>query len=280
MATRNPIESTLTRFARHLHARRGLAEVTVHNYVTTIRRLVPVIGIEPTPRTIERHIERMHKSGASYSHIVNTSIALEAYCSFIGRPIKLGRPRKPRHLVRGTLSEAEVTLLIAAARSLRERAMIATLAYAGLRNRELCRLRIRDVDLGGQMLHIQATKTQKDRHAHIAAPCIGLLAEYLRERAGEPGDLLFVCLGSGRPYLQQSLRKMIREAAKRADLKKRVYPQLLRHSLATNLLHRGAHLLAIKEQLGHAFVETTMIYVHSSAEHTQMQYRMYAPSYL
>jgi len=62
--------------------------------------------------------------------------------------------------------------------------------------------------------------------------------------------------------------------------KKRVYPHLLRHSLATNLLHRGAHLLAIKEQLGHAFVETTMIYVHSNADHTQMQYRMYAPSYL
>jgi hypothetical protein len=39
--------------------------------------------------------------------------------------------------VRGTLSEAEVTLLIAAARSLRERTMIGTLAYAGLRNREL-----------------------------------------------------------------------------------------------------------------------------------------------
>ncbi len=55
----------------------------------------------------------------------------------MGQPIKLGRPKKPRHLVRGTLSEAEVTLLIAAARSLRERAMIGTLSYAGLRNREL-----------------------------------------------------------------------------------------------------------------------------------------------
>jgi len=53
-----------------------------------------------------------------------------------------------------------------------------------------------------------------------------------------------------------------------------------RHSLATNLLHRGAHLLTIKDQLGHAFVETTMIYIHSSPEHTQLQYRMYAPSYL
>jgi integrase/recombinase XerD len=280
MATRHSIEPTLVRFARHLHARRGLCEVTVHNYVSAIRRLAPLIGIKPTPKAIEQHIERMHKSGASYSHIVNTSIALESYCAFAGRPIKLGRPRKPRHLVRGTLSEAEITLLIAAARTLRDRAMIATLAYAGLRNRELCRLRIRDVDLAGQTLHVQATKTQKDRYTHIAAPCVSVLAEYMRERGGQVSDMLFVCLRSGRPYRQQNLRKTIRTAARRAHLKKRVYPHLLRHSLATNLLHRGAHLLAIKEQLGHAFVETTMIYVHSSPEHTQLQYRMHAPSYL
>jgi len=274
------MESTLVRFSRHLYARCGLGEVTVHNYVSAIRRLAPVIGLKPVPKVIERHIERMYKSGAPYSHIVNTSLALEAYCSFFGRPIKLGRPKKPRHLVRGTLSESEITLLIAAAGTLRERAMIATLAYAGLRNRELCRLRVHDVDLGGQTLHIQATKTQKDRFTHIAASCVTLLAEYMRERGGKPGDLLFVCLRSGRPYAQQNLRKMIRTTARRANLKKRIYPHLLRHSLATNLLHRGAHLLAIKEQLGHAFVETTMIYIHSAPEHTQMQYRMHAPSYL
>ena len=154
MATRNSIEPVLARFARHLYARRGLSDVTVQNYVSTIRRLAPVIGLEPTPKAIEQHIERMHKAGASYSHIVNTSLALEVYCAFLGHPIKLGRPKKPRHLVRGTLSEAEITLLIAAARTLRERAMIATLAYAGLRNKELCRLHIGDVDLSGQTLHV------------------------------------------------------------------------------------------------------------------------------
>lgn len=280
MTCNRALESTLTRFSRHLCARKGLSEVTIHNYASTIRRLEPVIGLHPAPQAIEEHIERMHKAGASYSHIVNTSIALEAYCAFLGRPIKLGRPKKPRHLIRRTLSEAEITLLIASARSLRDRAMIATLAYAGLRNRELCRLRIGDVDLSNQMLRIEATKTRHDRYTHIAVPCAAVLAEYLSDRCGQPGDPLFVCLRSGRQYAQQDLRKMIRGAAARAGLKKRLYPHLLRHSLATNLLHRGAHLLTIKEQLGHAFVETTMIYVHSDPEHTRMQYRMFAPSYL
>lgn len=274
------LHAQLVRFERYLYVRRGLGEVTVANYIGVVRRMAHEIGVKPTPSKVDRYMEKMHKEGASYSHITNTSVALEVYCAWTGHPIKLGRPAKPKHLVRGTLSEAEVTLLIHAGRTLRERTMIATLAYAGLRNRELCRLRIRDVDLGAQSLHISATKTQKDRYTHIAAPCVSLLAEYLRERNGQPDDLVFLSLRRKGFYSQQDLRKMIRATAKRAGLKKRVYPHLLRHSLATNLLRRGAHLLAIKEQLGHAFIETTMIYVHSDPELTQQQYRMYAPSYL
>ena len=53
MAIRHSIEPTLARFARHLYARRGLSEVTVQNYVATMRRLAPVIGLEPTPKTVE-----------------------------------------------------------------------------------------------------------------------------------------------------------------------------------------------------------------------------------
>lgn len=222
----------------------------------------------------------MMRSGASYAHITNTETSLEKYMAFLGHPIQLGRPKKPHRLVRGTLSEAEVTLLLAAARSLREKAMLALLAYAGLRNRELCRLRVRDVDLAGGSVHVAATKTQRDRNTYIAPACVRVLSDYLNERQPNADELLFVTLRTGKPYEQQCVRKMIRAAAQRAGLTKRVYPHLMRHSLATNLLHRGAHLLAIKEQLGHAFVTTTMIYVHSNPEHTRQQYRMFAPSYL
>jgi len=95
MTVRRTLEPTLVRFARHLYARRGLAEATVHNYTSAIRRLAPVIGLEPTQKTVDREIERMHRAGASYSHIVNTLIALEAYGAFIGRPIKLAGRGSP-----------------------------------------------------------------------------------------------------------------------------------------------------------------------------------------
>lgn len=107
-----------------------------------------------------------------------------------------------------------------------------------------------------------------------------MLSDYLLKRHAQPHELLFVTTRGGRPYHPQCLRKFVRVIAKRAGIAKRVWPHLFRHSLATNLLHRGANLLAIRDQLGHAFLDTTAIYLHSSPERLQMEYRMYSPSYL
>jgi integrase/recombinase XerD len=267
-------------FSQFLYARKGLGEVTVSNYVSTIRRLSLRIGLLPTTNSVERHITKMRTSGASHAHVVNTSIALERYMEFVGTPIRLGRPKKPKRLVSGTLSEAEVTLMIASSHNLRERAILSLLAYSGLRNKELCRLRIRDIDIANQTVSINATKTMKERHAVLAPACIAVLLDYLRERNGRPQDFLFVTIRKGEPYQPQVLRKLVRADARRAGIERRVWPHLFRHSLATNLLHRGAGLMAIKEQLGHVHIETTMIYIHSAPARMQMEYRMFAPSYL
>lgn len=146
----------------------------------------------------------MHSAFSSCSYITSTCVAIESYCTFLGRPIKLGRPAKPKHLMHGTLTEAEVTLSIHAARSVREKVMIAVLAYAGLRNRELVHLMISDVNLSAGYLFVRGTKPQKERNAHIAPECVAVLAENLRERCGKPNDLLFVTLRGGRPYEQSS----------------------------------------------------------------------------
>lgn len=275
-------EKKLQSFAEYLCARRGLTECTIAGYVNAIRRLSLTIGLNPDHHALDLLIVRMRTAGASYSHVVNTSLALERYTEFIGNPIRLGRPKKPRPLIRYTLSEAEITLMIAACRTVREKTLLSLLAYSGLRNKELCGLKIGDLDIGSQVIHVRRGKGQKDRDASIAAPCAGLVVEYLhRDRLGAgPAEPLFVTLQHGNPYRPQDLRKLVHVAAKRAHIAKQVHPHLFRHSLATNMLIRGAHILAIKEQLGHAFVETTMIYLHAVPVAMQAQYWFFAPSYL
>jgi integrase/recombinase XerD len=199
---------------------------------------------------------------------------------FLGDPIGLKRPRKPRQIVTGTLSEAEIAVMIAGTQSLRERTLLSLLAYSGIRNNELCSLLVRDVDAAGQMLMVETAKGESRRKVCFAGRCAELLTEYLAARKGAPEDFLFTTVRRGHRLATQDLRKLIRVAARRAGIKKRVYPHLFRHSLATNMLHRGANILTIKDQLGHAFIETTMLYLHSTNERLQADYRAFAPSYL
>jgi integrase len=136
--TNTKLDRKLEAFAEYLCARRGLTERTIAGYVSAIRRLYPTIGLNPPHHVLDAFIVKMRKSGASYSHVVNTSLAFERYTEFIGNPIHLGRPKKPKRMIRGTVSEAEITLMIAACRTLREKAILSLLAYSGLRNKENC----------------------------------------------------------------------------------------------------------------------------------------------
>jgi len=61
----------------------------------------------------------------------------------------------------------------------------------------------------------------------------------------------------------------VREAARRAGIKKKVAPHLLRHSWATHLLERGTDLKTIQVLLGHVDLESTTIYLHLSQRHLQ-----------
>ena len=62
------------------------------------------------------------------------------------------------------------------------------------------------------------------------------------------------------------------ETAGEAGITKRVYPHLLRYSVATTLLERGMPLEQIQKFLGHAKLETTQIYAESTTEMLKESY--------
>jgi integrase/recombinase XerD len=274
-------QSVLDRFANYLYARSGFARGTVDLTIGFVRRAVPRMGLDPSHEAIEGYIADMHRAGESFGQISNAIKAVERFAEFLGRPIRLARPRKPQGISIAALSEAKVAIMIARTKSLREKALLSLLAYSGIRNNELCELRVRDIDMAQQSVVIECGKNSKGRMCCVSGECIEILGDYLRERQGRPDQFLFVTIRHGHQLQTQDVRKFIRVLARRAGIPGRVWPHLFRHSLATALLNRGASVYSIQALLGHTFVSTTMsYYLHPSAKNIRADYYRCAPSYI
>jgi integrase/recombinase XerD len=275
------LKNQLRKYEEYLIVDVGLSRRTVAGYSRALSiGLRRMRKFSPDPRDIRKLMLWMHEKNYSYSHIVNTSLAVEHFARFKGMDVMLGRPRKPKRIVQNVLSESEISRLIQATKNPREKAIISLLAYSGIRNSELCSIRRKDVDLGDNRLKVLGGKGKKDRIANISAECTKVLIDYLSVCHRRPDEFLFATIKRDRPLADSDLRKLVRVLARRAKIGRRVFPHLLRHSLATNLLNRGASLIMIKDQLGHAFIDSTMIYVKSMPLRTRSEYDFYKPAYM
>ena len=278
---RTKLSKQMKCFEEYLIVDRGLSRVTACGYCRStsvaLRRMKKYV---PRYQNIKVLIGWMHEKNYSYSHIVNTCLALEHYTRLKGQEIKLKRPRKPRRVISDVLTEAEVSRLITASQNIRVKAMVCLLSYSGLRNQEFCNLKLEDLDLGGNQIIVKNGKNKKDGVINISAECTKILIEYLKEHPREPNEPLFTTMAKRSPLKTGDLRKHIRITATRARIERRVYPHLFRHSLATNLLNRGASLMMIQQQLRHSFIESTMIYVFSRPLRNRSEYDFHKPAYL
>jgi integrase/recombinase XerD len=185
------------------------------------------------------------------------------------REIDLVYPKRPERLP-VILSEEEVARLIESACSSYHRVILMTLYGTGLRREELSRLKLTDVDSQRMVIHVRQGKGNKDRDVTLSPRLLEVLRAYWRWR--KPKTYLFPSLLRTRPeqpITSKTVWYAVREAARRAGIKKKVSPHLLRHSWATHLLERGTDLKTIQVLLGHVDLESTTIYLHLSKRHMQ-----------
>ncbi len=81
-------------------------------------------------------------------------------------------------------------------------------------------------------------------------------------RDGGQWKLLGEVLSGSSAHTQYcALRRLVRRVGRGAGIQK-LRPHSLRHGFATRMVRRGAPLPIIQKWLGHAFVSTTMVYIH------------------
>jgi len=188
---------------------------------------------------------------------------------------QLEAPRRPARLPHYLTEEETHRLFDAVRGSPRDSAIVHVLAFAGLRVSELCHLRLEDLELNRNLLHIRSGKGDRDREVLLEEKSRAALDRYLAERAtsgGEHSDRLF-------PVGPVTVERIVRKAAQRAEIGRRVTPHMLRHTLATALLSRGCDIRYIQKLLGHASVATTQIYTHVDTQALRDAYSRAKPQY-
>ena len=172
--------------------------------------------------------------------------------------------RLPRHL-----TTEQVDLLVKAvrtdtARGRRDYAMVLLLARLGLRAPEVVAMQIDDIDWRSGEIIVRGKGNRHDRVP--LPPDVGqALADYIKSDRKTTSRVLFVTeRAPHRPFKSgQVLNYILRDAFAKSGLTPPapyVGSHILRHSLATNLVQRGASLEEISDVLRHRSRASTMIY--------------------
>lgn len=157
------------------------------------------------------------------------------------------------------LNGSEIKALLKVCKLLKHRLIIGLCYGCGLRCSEVRNLRVTDTDIVRGMVHVKQGKGSKDRCLPLGKMLCRGIAQYIS--AEHPRDYLFEGVDS-HAMSQRGTQWVVGEAVKRAGLRKEIHTHTLRHSYATHLLEQGVNILTIKELLGHANIETTMVYLH------------------
>ena len=286
-------------FADHLTLEVGSSRHTVEAYLRDVRRFVGHVGAagaaEPgtvTPRMVREFVYQLKDLGLATSSIRRQISAVRTYYRFlVGEGYATADPTDRLETPKGwrtlpeVLTVAEVESLLAAphpdeALAWRDRALLEIAYGAGGRVSEVVSLGVQDVAFDEGLVRFFG-KGGKERLVPIGRRALGAVALYLREirpgldRGFGGGRLLLNA--RGRPLSRVGAWGILKRAARRAGLAKRVTPHTLRHSFATHLLEGGADLRAVQEMLGHADLATTQIYTHVDREYLRSVHKTYHP---
>ena len=210
--------------------------------------------------------------------------AAPGFAQFYWRRSKLGygrsrpaltrlRVKVPKRVVT-PLSIDEVSRFWNSFRNGRDLAIVGLMLLQGLRSCEVLTLDQEDLILSEAQIRVRG-KGNKIRLLPLAPEAVQLLEHYLRlERPPHCGAALFVCLkgrARGTRMTAAGLRSLFRHHRKTTGVAK-ANPHRFRHTFATDMIRAGISLPALMHLMGHAHIETTMVYVSITPLDVYQQY--------
>jgi site-specific recombinase XerD len=277
-----PADQLIAQYCRYLDQERGLAPLSILRYRSTGLLFLTAL---PDPLTstlrglsatqVHQFVldEVAHRGTWSAKALVTALRSLLRFLHVSGRaPAGLAMAVPPvagwglRSLPRGISGDLLAAMLAGCDRHTplgrRDFAILLMLSRMGLRNGEVCRFGLDDIDWkAGEVL----IPGKGNRHERMPLPVdVGqALVEYLSDGRATLGSSRQVFLIDRAPFTGLTLSAMgsiVAAAAHRAGATGPVSPHRLRHTVASDLLTRGAPLSEIGQLLRHQDETTTVIY--------------------
>jgi len=282
-------EALLTEYEQYLIVRRGLADVSVREYLDQASRLCRARGptADPdwdklSPVLLFEHL--LHCARDRDPHGLRCTLtALRSFFRFLrvtGRSVKVlenwfVRYRAPtRSRLPTTLSAEDVyrifrTVQGASPRDVAHRAVLLLLTLHGLRTGEVARLCLDDIHWRERTIVFRRRKCGRDLLLPLHPAVAGALARYIEEvrPRGTPFREVFLCrVPPPRPYPRGSnLAYSIADHLRAHGLPVRLHS--LRHAFATRMLNHDCPPEWIQILLGHADFDSTRLYAKVDLAH-------------
>lgn len=280
MSQKLELKNLLNDYISYLEIEKGRSKKTQDNYLRYLKEFLTFSKIN-YPQEITEEIVRNFRLYLAKKNIKKITqsyylIALRNFLKYLIRrdiktlsPEKIELPKITRKQIE-ILEYSDLEKLLNAPqgndlKTLRDRAILETLFSTGLRVSEICNLN-RYLNFERGELTIRG-KGDKLRIVFLSEKAKKAIQAYLNKRT-DTEEALFISLTKNKnPKVlgrinPRTIERLIDYWARRAGIPQKVWPHMIRHSYATDLLINGADLRAVQELLGHQNISTTQIYTH------------------
>lgn len=263
----------------------GYSEQTLYNYTRTLRLFF--FTLKKQPENVTTNDVRLYLYNYQEErNITNRTLdkirdCLDAFYEWLynenyieRNPLnnikKIKYEKKPKQ----PLTQLELECVRKACKTLKEKAIIETLYSTGCRVAELCNLKKSDINWDDKSVHLFG-KNSKHRTSYLNAKAELAIQEYLFSRTDD-SEYLFV--SDRYPYEEMhncGIEKIVRNVANRTNISKPITPHIFTHTMASHMIQRDCSIDTIQTLLGHANINTTMVYAHNCVDNVKTEHSKY-----
>lgn len=260
----------------------GRSRQTISQYGYVLRGMRKGVGV-PIDKITVHHLRswlmREKERGVSLRTLEGYRYVMSSFFGWLWReeilpknPTVNLQPIKHQKVIRKPFSPEEIERLKEAARTTRDKTILAVLLSTGCRISEICQLDVLDIDLAARAVTVLG-KGNKERRVYLDDVAVMYLRRYFRERTDD-SPALFTGKGSDR-LTPCGVRYMLGQLEARSGVEN-VHPHRFRRTLATNLIAHGMAIQEVAAILGHDKIDTTMTYVYIDQRAVENAYRKFA----